>query len=70
MGGKFPDTRLSTQIFFSTLTLLLQRGTSLEKHPSDLHGATMQLTEFNILLTVVNFLSDYLSLQGPSVLLI
>ena len=51
MGGKFPDTCLSTQIFFSTLTLLLQRGTSLEKHPSDLHGATMQLTEFNIIIT-------------------
>ena len=37
MGGKFPDTRLSTQIFFSTLTLLLQRGASLEKHPSVLY---------------------------------
>ena len=70
MGGKFPDTRLSTQIFLSTLTLLLQRGTSLEKHPSVLHGTTTQLTEFNISLTLVDFLSDYLSLQGLSVLLI
>lgn len=70
MGGKFPDTRLSTQIFFSTLTLRLQRGAFLEKHPSVLHGATMQLTEFNILLTLVNFLSDCLSLQELSVLLI
>ena len=70
MGGNFPDTHLSTQIFFSTLTLQLQRGALLEKHPSVLHGAKMQLTEFNILLTLVNFLSDYLSLQELSVLLI
>lgn len=74
MGGtKFPDTRLSTQICFSTLPrqlLVLQRGALLEKHPSVLHGATMQLTEFNILLTLVDFLSDYLSLQELSVLLI
>ena len=46
------------------------REAHLEKHPSVLHGATMQLTEFNILLTLVNFLSDYLSLQELSVLLI
>lgn len=64
MGGKFPDTRLSTQIFFSTLTLLLQRGTSLEKHPSDLHGATMQLTEFNIIITYCGKLLKWLSLTS------
>ena len=44
MGGKFPDTRLSTQIFFSTLTLLLQRGTSLEKHPSVLYTCQLFLS--------------------------
>ena len=44
MGGKFPDTRLSTQIFFSTLTLLLQRGASLEKHPSVLYTCQLFLS--------------------------
>ena len=44
MDGKFPDTHLSTQIFFSTLTLLLQRGASLEKHPSVLYTCQLFLS--------------------------
>ena len=44
MDGKFPDTHLSTQIFFSTLTLLQQRGASLEEHPSVLYTRQLFLS--------------------------
>lgn len=70
MGGKFPDTRLSTQIYFSTPPCNYREAHYWKNTLQFCMALHMQLTEFNILLTLVNFLSDYLSLQELSVLLI
>ena len=61
MGGKFPDTAFVHKSSF------LHHPATTETR---ITGKTPFSFAFNILLTLVNFLSDYLSLQELSVLLI